>query len=283
VLLPVSGLLRRVDLVEVIGVALLARARQASLRQIAAELGVPLSTVRGWLGRFTERAVLIAGHFARLAAWLEPSVVVSEPRGSPLERAVEAIGVAAVAAARRLGAHTGPFEFASGAPGGGCCATPTRPSRRRGSPRMLAGDRRHPLAPAPKPPNGRALAQRLPGRPTSARSCHAVPVHRRPPPGGRLFRYSLIREAADPALGARERGALVRALAERDHLGPAGERVRVSRNTLDRWTAAWRQGGFEALLPDPRVGRPRVDVGALELAVKLKREQPAAPPRRSRR
>jgi hypothetical protein len=118
VLLPVSGLLRRVDLVEVIGVALLARARQASLRQIAAELGVPLSTVRGWLGRFAERAVLIAGHFARLAAWLEPSVVVSEPRGSPLERAVEAIGVAAVAAARRLGAHTGPFEFASGATGG---------------------------------------------------------------------------------------------------------------------------------------------------------------------
>jgi hypothetical protein len=35
-----------------------------------------------------------------------------------------------------------------------------------------------------------------------------------------LFRYSLIREAADPALGAHERGALVRALAEGDHLGP---------------------------------------------------------------
>jgi putative transposase len=89
-----------------------------------------------------------------------------------------------------------------------------------------------------------------------------------------LFRYSLIREAADPALGARERGALVRALAERDHLGPTGERVRVSRNTLDRWIAAWRSGGFDALLPDPRVGRPRVDAGVLELAVTLKREQP---------
>jgi hypothetical protein len=38
-----------------------------------------------------------------------------------------------------------------------------------------------------------------------------------------LFRYSLIREAADPALSTRERGALVRALAERDHLGPTGE------------------------------------------------------------
>jgi putative transposase len=89
-----------------------------------------------------------------------------------------------------------------------------------------------------------------------------------------LFRYSLIREAADPALGARERGALVRSLAERDHLGPAGERVRISRNTLDRWIAAWRAGGFEALLPDPRVGRPRVAAELLELAVTLKREQP---------
>jgi hypothetical protein len=49
VLLPVSGLLRRLDLAEVIGMALLARARNQSLRQIAATLGVPLSTVRGWL------------------------------------------------------------------------------------------------------------------------------------------------------------------------------------------------------------------------------------------
>lgn len=118
VLLPVSGLLRRLDLAEVIGQALVARAQQASLRQIAAAVGAPLSTVRGWLGRFAARAALIAGHFARLAAWLDPSVVVAEPRGSPLAEAVEAIGLAAVAAARRLGAHSGPFEFASGASGG---------------------------------------------------------------------------------------------------------------------------------------------------------------------
>jgi Homeodomain-like domain len=118
VLLPVVGLLRRLDAAEVIGAALLARAGGRSLRQIAAWLGVPLSTVRGWLGRFAARAALIWGHFARLAAWLDPSVAVPEPRGSPLVGAVEAIGVAAVAAARRLGAHAGPFQFASGASGG---------------------------------------------------------------------------------------------------------------------------------------------------------------------
>jgi hypothetical protein len=118
VLLPVTGLLRRLDLAEVIGAALLGRAGGRSLRQIAVGLGVPLSTVRGWLGRFAARAALIWGHFIRLAAWLDPSAAAPQPRGSPLVDAVEAIGVAAGAAARRLGAHAGPFQFASGASGG---------------------------------------------------------------------------------------------------------------------------------------------------------------------
>ena len=125
VLLPTVGLLRRLDLVEVIGAALLARARQASLRQVAAELGVPLSTVRGWLDRMTgERAELVRAHFTRLALWLDPSVEAPEPRGSPLADAVEAIGIAAVAAARRLGstgpasAPGGPWRLAAGATGG---------------------------------------------------------------------------------------------------------------------------------------------------------------------
>jgi putative transposase len=89
-----------------------------------------------------------------------------------------------------------------------------------------------------------------------------------------LFRYALIREAADPALSSRQRGVLVRALAEGDHLGPDGERVRVSRPTLDRWIRAWRQGGFPALTPDPRVGVPRTPAELLELATALKREVP---------
>ena len=89
-----------------------------------------------------------------------------------------------------------------------------------------------------------------------------------------LFRYALVREAADPALSPGERGALVRGLAEQDHLGPDSERVRVSRPTLDRWIRAWRVGGFPALLPDPRVGVPRTDAALLALAEALKREAP---------
>jgi transposase InsO family protein len=89
-----------------------------------------------------------------------------------------------------------------------------------------------------------------------------------------LFRYSVIREAADASLTKAERGALVRALARRDHLSPAGTRTTVSRNTLDRWIRAWRSGGFEALVPVPRRAEPKTPAGVLDLAVKLKREAP---------
>lgn len=89
-----------------------------------------------------------------------------------------------------------------------------------------------------------------------------------------LFRYSLIRDAADVSLTSAERGALVRALARRDHVGPAGKRLRVSRNTIDRWIRAWRAGGFEALVPVPRVSARSTPTGVLELTVKLKREAP---------
>jgi hypothetical protein len=126
VLLPTVGLLRRMDLVEVIGQALLARAGQASLRRIAGELGVPLSTVRGWLGRMAqpERAEWVRAHFTRLALWLDPRADPPGPRGSPLADAVEAIGVAAVVAARRLGpASADPWRLAAGATGG-CLLAP---------------------------------------------------------------------------------------------------------------------------------------------------------------
>jgi putative transposase len=89
-----------------------------------------------------------------------------------------------------------------------------------------------------------------------------------------LFRYSLIREPADPALSKAERGVLVRALAETEHLAGDGRRVRVARSTIDEWIRAWRAGGFEALVPKPRVVAPRTDKEVLGLAERLKREKP---------
>jgi putative transposase len=64
-----------------------------------------------------------------------------------------------------------------------------------------------------------------------------------------LWRYQLIRDAADPELSTRARGRLVRALADTVHEGPFGTDVVVSRATVDRWIKAWRSGGFDALLP----------------------------------
>ncbi len=89
-----------------------------------------------------------------------------------------------------------------------------------------------------------------------------------------LFRYALIRDAADPGLSKAERGRLVRALAEREHVGPDGRLVRVARPTADRWIRDYRRGGFEALLPRRRVVAPRTAAGLLELAFSLKRERP---------
>jgi putative transposase len=90
-----------------------------------------------------------------------------------------------------------------------------------------------------------------------------------------LFRYALIREAADPALSTRARGRLVRELAAGEHTGPFGGRVRISRVTIDRWILSWRRGGFDALVPSARHAEPRTAAAVLELAVALKREVPA--------
>src|SRR5215212_9793578 len=90
-----------------------------------------------------------------------------------------------------------------------------------------------------------------------------------------LFRYQLIREAADPAHSTKARGRLVRAIAGREHTDPFGRQVRVARQTLDRWIRDWRAGGFDALVPNPRQVTPRTPVEVLELAVALRRENPA--------
>jgi putative transposase len=88
------------------------------------------------------------------------------------------------------------------------------------------------------------------------------------------FGYALVRDAADPVLSKAERGRLVRALCEREHVGPDGRLVRVGRTTLDRWVRAYRHGGFEALVPRPRIVAPRTPAEVLELAFAVKRERP---------
>lgn len=89
-----------------------------------------------------------------------------------------------------------------------------------------------------------------------------------------LFRYQLIREAADAAHSPKTRGKMVRELATAEHIDPFGARVRVSRQSIDRWIRDWRSGGFDALVPNPRQCTPRTPAEVLELAVALRRENP---------
>jgi putative transposase len=89
-----------------------------------------------------------------------------------------------------------------------------------------------------------------------------------------LFRYTLVREPADPGLSSAERGRLVRELVAREHTGPDGRPIRVGRTTIDDWIRAYRAGGYEALVPRPRRVAPRTPARVLELAIALKRERP---------
>ncbi|HEY2270844.1 MAG TPA: DDE-type integrase/transposase/recombinase [Streptosporangiaceae bacterium] len=67
-----------------------------------------------------------------------------------------------------------------------------------------------------------------------------------------LHRWAVIAEAANTRLTSSERGAVVRAIAAREHAHPDGTMRRYSRGSIDRWLRAWRAGGIDALRPSPR-------------------------------
>jgi transposase-like protein len=126
VLLTILALVRRVDLAEVIGEALVRAAAGAGHRTIAGVLCLPPTTVREWLRRFTAHAERIRAHFTRLAVWLDPSLAPATPRSTPVADAVEAIGLAAQAAGRRLG-NQPVWPFVSGATAGRLLANASSP------------------------------------------------------------------------------------------------------------------------------------------------------------
>jgi hypothetical protein len=118
VLLPTVALLRRRDLVEVIGAALHARFLEGKSRAtVAEEAGVHPDTARGWLRRFVARAEEIRLVFTTWAHRFDAGLGAIESRGSPEADALEAIGVAAAAAARRLG-RAPLWAFVAGTSGG---------------------------------------------------------------------------------------------------------------------------------------------------------------------
>jgi hypothetical protein len=120
VLLPASVLLRRADLAEVIGAALAARALGSGVRAVAAMLGRPVDTVRGWCRRFAVRAERVRAFFTVLLVDVGVDPVVPAAAGAVVADAVAAIAGAAAAVAARwpVIGMVPPWQAASAASGG---------------------------------------------------------------------------------------------------------------------------------------------------------------------
>jgi hypothetical protein len=127
VLLPVLVLVRRADTVAVIGAALAARAAGLGHRRIAAWLGRPAETVRGWLRRFAGRVEAVRVVFTRWCRALAPDPVLPGPAGSAWADAIAAVAAVAVAAGARFGLGEVPVWQVAAAVSAGRLLTPGWP------------------------------------------------------------------------------------------------------------------------------------------------------------
>ena len=235
VLLPDLMLRRRQYGVEVIWAALLAATRQQPWNQIAAGLGVPYTTVREWLRRFTRRA-------DRVHAWLcglLPRLVQHHlvwPPGTPVRGRLCAGGAGGRCISRcRAGGRLG-GRVVAGAAGGPAvgvrAAGPVLAAR--GDKHQLAGDIAAGSRHLGVPGSFRSSPREVP-RMSSAE--HERLLRRaRAQDAAFLFRYRLIgawRWRRGPT--TKQRGRVVRGIAGQVHAGPGGRGVQVSRKTLDRW------------------------------------------------
>ena len=125
-LLPSFALLRRLDVVEVIGSALERVLAGAGLRPVAGVLDVPHTTARDWRRRFRAHAPVLVAGLAALAVELGASaakLAVDAEAG-----ALGALGVVWDRVRRRLGpAAPGRWQLAALVSGGAWLASTTRP------------------------------------------------------------------------------------------------------------------------------------------------------------
>ena len=128
VMLPAWFLSRRADAGAVIGAALEAAAAGAGHRKVAAGLGRPASTVRGWLRRFAGRAEAVRVFFTVLLARTGPDPVMPAGAAGPVAAAVSAVAGAAAAVAQRWPAVGAvPVWAAASAASGGLLLAPGWP------------------------------------------------------------------------------------------------------------------------------------------------------------
>ncbi len=104
VLLPATMLLRRAYAAERLWAALTARAAGSGHRRIAAGLGVPAATVRGWLRRAAERLEAIRSRFIGVAVAAGVDVTIPDGTGCPWRDVLAAVETATAAVRFRFGA-----------------------------------------------------------------------------------------------------------------------------------------------------------------------------------
>lgn len=143
---------RHRDGAEVIGEALLQAAGGDGHRRIAARLGRPAGTVRGWLRAARRRTEALRSVGVRWAVALDLELGAIQPSGSALAEAVEALAVAARAWTLRFGpGRDGAWEHVVVMTGGALLSGQPRDppgfrartrraaDRAAGMPRMLSG------------------------------------------------------------------------------------------------------------------------------------------------
>ena len=102
VLLPSDALARRIDTLQVVMVGLLTHHGGTGARRIAADLDVPVDTVRSWVRSAGAHAPWLREQASRWAYRMDPAHPPIQPTGSPLGDALNALGHAAAATTRRV-------------------------------------------------------------------------------------------------------------------------------------------------------------------------------------
>lgn len=103
---------RRADAVEQVGSALLGALSGLGYRRVADQVGVPATTVRGWLQRARADSAIVEADATAAVHALDPNAAHPSPTGSVLGDMLDAVGRAVAAATRRFGPGPTPWQLA---------------------------------------------------------------------------------------------------------------------------------------------------------------------------
>ena len=127
VLASTRTLPHQVDTAATVGSALLAASHGLGHRRVADQLGLPETTVRGWLRRARANALEIWSTATRWTLKVDPMADPFTPAGHPLVAPVGAVGQAIATYARRFGPVPDPWGVAVLLTRGRLLAPPPRP------------------------------------------------------------------------------------------------------------------------------------------------------------